>query len=268
MKPQTKAIFKISSPISSDVYIPKDTLLTSSSGEDESVVLEDGLISSGSLETTLQVELQRYIESSPIQCTTIVTDLPFVAAVSQLGDFDNGASGEDDDRYRERIIKSFVKYNTAGSEDAYKYHTYTADSRIDDVVVLSEKALEVDIFIASFSGVNQEMIDRVSKALNQKNIRPIGDLVTVKRAMEKPLNIEVAIELFDLLRAGEIEKRIRANFNQSFFIGQNFVSSDLIRKCHIDGVYRVDSDFTDVICNKKEIINLIDLKLNFKRAVV
>ena len=97
-------------------------------------------------------------------------------------------------------------------------------------------------------------------------MRPIGDNLIVKPAEIVELDIDVTVELFDMLKQGEIDAAIRANFDNSFFIGQDFVRSDLIRKCHIDGVYRVDTDFSDVIVSEKQIVKINSLNLNYVEA--
>ena len=93
--------------------------------------------------------------------------------------------------------------------------------------------------------------------LNAKYTRPLNDKVLVKPA---------EIEVFDLLKQSEIDAEIRANFENSFFIGQNFIESDFMRKCHIDGVYRVNSNFKDRLVNDNQIIKINKLILKLEGA--
>lgn len=258
--------FKLLVQRDEQVVIPRGLILNDDDDLYRARVVEDVIIPHGELSGVSKVELESFVEQSDVKTENIVTELPFWVDVKQLEIFKNGASAESDDRYRLRIIASNDRFSTAGSVEAYKYHSISADSRIDDIVVLDENVLDVNIYLASFSGVDDLMINRVYEACNKRYVRPLGDNLIVKPAEIVELNISATIELFDLLKQGEIDTAIRANFENSFFIGQDFVRSDFIRKCHIDGVYRVDSDYKDSIVNNKQIIKIKSLSLNFVEA--
>jgi phage-related baseplate assembly protein len=264
--PYTNFEFKLLVESKSEIVIPAGLILSDETKEHHAKVVESVSIAPGMLSCIVKVELQEFVEESEVKTEKIVTDLPFALEIKQLDAFKHGASAESDDRYRLRIIASKDRYATAGSKEAYIYHAVSADSRIDDIVVLDEKVLEVNIYIASFSGVDSSMIKRVEEACNKRYVRPLGDRVIVKAAEILELKLSATIEVFDLLKQYEIEKSIRENFSNSFFIGQDFVRSDFIRKCHIDGVYRVDTDFKDVIVSDKQIIKIASLTLVFKEA--
>ena len=265
--PYTNFEFKLLAQSDDDVVIPKGLILNDLEDKHRAFVVEDVVITTGAERGIAKVELLEFVEQSDVKCENIVTELTFGVEVKQLGIFDNGASFESDDRYRFRIIASNNRYSVAGPTEAYKYFVYEADARIDDVSIPDDnEVLHVDIYIASFSGVDDVMIQRANVACNDKYTRPIGDKVSVLPAEIIALDIDVKIELFDLLKQSDVEKRIRENFLNSFFIGQNFVRSDLIRKCHIDGVYRVSSDFEDVLVSNKQIIKIESLNLEFVEA--
>jgi phage-related baseplate assembly protein len=258
--------FKLLVQRDEQVVIPRGLVLNDDDDLYRARVVEDVIIPAGELSGVSKVELESFVVESDVKTENIVTELPFGVDVKQLEIFKNGATAESDDRYRLRIIASNDRYSTAGSVEAYTYHAVSADSRIDDIVVLDENVLDVNIYLASFSCVDDLMINRVYEACNKRYVRPLGDNLIVKPAEIVELNISATIELFDLLKQGEIDTAIRANFENSFFIGQDFVRSDFIRKCHIDGVYRVDTDFNDVIVNNKQIIKIKSLSLNFVEA--
>lgn len=266
--PYTNFEFKLLVVNSHDVVIPKGLVLNDDKDKYRAFVVEDVVIPAGELSAIVKVELEQYIEESDVKCENVVTELTFGVDVKQLDIFKNGASFESDDRYRLRLIASNNRYSTAGAEDAYKYYIYSADNRIDDVSIPQDnKPLEVNIYLASFSsGVDDLMISRVNSSLNAKKTRPLNDFVKVYPAKKIEVSLEATVELFDLLKQSSIDKVIRANFENSFFIGQNFVRSDFIRKIHIDGVYRVTSDFKDVVVSDKEIIEITNINLNFKKA--
>ena len=260
--------FKLLVERDEQVVIPKGLVLNDDDDLYRARVVEDVIIPAGELSGVSKVELESFVVESDVKTENIVTELPFGVDVKQLDIFKNGANAESDDRYRLRIIASNDRHSTAGAEDAYKYFIYSADKRIDDVSIPEDnKPLEVDIYLASFSSsVDDLMISRVYEALNAKKTRPLNDFVNVYPAKKIEVSINATIELFDLLKQNLVDETIRANFENTFFIGQNFVRSDLIRKMHIDGVYRVTSDFNDVIVNDKEIIEIVQINLNFVKA--
>ena len=264
--PYTNFEFTLLSPRDEDVTLPAGLVLNSDDDKYKAHTVDDVTIFAGNTVAIVKVELEEYVTQSDVKTENLVTELTYGVKIKQLNIYSNGAELESDDRYRLRIISSADKYSTAGSAEAYIYHSVTADSRIDDIVVLDEKVLDVNIYLASFEGVDEIMLSRVREACNAKYVRPIGDNVIVAGAEIISLNLTATVEVLDLLKQAEIQTNIKANFENSFFIGQNLVESDFIRKCHIDGVYRVYSDFVDVIVSDKQIIVLESLTLTFKEA--
>jgi len=266
--PYTNFEFTLLAPQVEDITLPAGIVLNSDDDNYKAHTVDDVTIFAGNTVAIVRVELENYTNQSFIKTERLITELTYALQIKQLDIFANGKEAESDDRYRLRIISSADRYSTAGSESAYIYHSVTADSRIDDIVVLDENVLDVNIYLASFSGVDELMLQRVREACNAKYVRPLGDNVIVAPAEMITLELSAVIEVFDLLKQSEIEKNIRANFDNSFFIGQNLISSDFIRKCHIDGVYRVHSSFEDKIITKKQIIKIKSLILTFKEAVL
>ena len=271
-KPRALASFSLSELLPFDVVIPAGTVLNNSQNSyaDETVtstVVENALITKNERTVTVTVELDKYVRESDAVCEKIVTTLPFVAKVKQLSSFTNGAELEDDERYRERIILSNAKYSTAGCSDAYEYFTRLADSRIDDVSISASEGV-VKIVVHSFDTTDEAMVERVTRAVNGKSVRPISDAPVVLLAEKVDVVIDVEIELFDLLEASVTENQIRANFDNSFFIGQDLVRSDVVRKCHLDNVYRVNTDYDDVIVTDEQVVNITALNISFLKANV
>lgn len=261
--------FTLLTAATTDLTIPHGLVLNSDDDQHKAILAESIFIEAGNLTGTGRVELQEYTYQSEVKTENIVTELTFAVEAKQLDIFSNGDDEEKDDRYRLRIIASNDKHSTAGSEEAYKYFVYSADSRIDDVSIPDDnEPLEVNIYIASFDGVDSVMINRVNEALNAKYTRPLGDDVKVFPAEKVEVNLTATIHLFDLLKQSEIDKKIRANFDNSFFIDQNFIQSDFIRKSHVDGVYKVESDFTDVTTTNKQIIDIKSINFNYVEAVL
>jgi phage-related baseplate assembly protein len=267
--PYTNFEFKLLAPSHEDLTIPAGLILNSKDDGYKAHTVNSILIKAGSLSVIVRAELEEYVTQSDIKTEHLVTELTFAVDIKQLDIFKNGADAESDDRYRLRIIASNDKHSTAGSVEAYKYFAYSADSRISDISIPDDnEPLDVNIYLASFDIVDDVMIDKVYQACNEKYTRPLGDNLTVAPAEIVYVDLSATIELFDLLKQVEIDSKIKANFKDSFFIGQNFVKSDFIRKCHIDGVYKVDSEFEDIKVSNKQVIKIASFDFTYKQAAL
>ena len=77
------------------------------------------------------------IEPGDIVNIVDVSEAPLIDAVTNLDETAGGGDREDDEAYRERIREAENKLSTAGP--AYKYWALSANSRVSDAVVVSEK---------------------------------------------------------------------------------------------------------------------------------
>lgn len=265
--PYTNFEFKLLTLANENLTIPAGLVLNDDKDEYKAHTVDSVQIQAGALSAIVRVELEEYVVQSDIKTENLVTELTFAVDIKQLDIFKNGADAESDDRYRLRIIASNDKHSTAGSVEAYKYFAYSADSRISDISIPDDnEPLDVNIYLASFDVVDDVMIDKVYQNCNKKYTRPLGDNLHVAPAEILHVDLVATIELFDLLKQVEIDNKIKANFKDSFFIGQDFVKSDFIRKCHIDGVYKVISDFDDMKVSNKQIIKITSFTFNYKQA--
>ena len=106
---------------------------------------------------------------------------------------------ESDERLRERCILSFDGMNTAGSANAYRYFTLSADGRVDGIKVKSDEATPcfLDIVITQVDSENgeasEELIQIVQTALDPDTVRPVGDRPTVKSSIATNYQIEAVL---------------------------------------------------------------------------
>ena len=103
---------------------------------------------------------------------------------------------ESDDDYRYRIQMSLDSYTTAGSKESYIYHGLSADGDVKDIEPVSPSPGVVTIYVLSRTGdgsASEELIEKVSAALNEESIRPMTDQVTVQSAAI--LNYSIDAEL-------------------------------------------------------------------------
>lgn len=105
---------------------------------------------------------------------------------------------EPDEDYRKRILLSLDGYTTAGSKESYVFHGLSADGKVLDIDPISNYAGLVTVYVLSRDGngsASNELINKVSAALNAERIRPMTDLVHVLSAsiIEYQITAEIVL---------------------------------------------------------------------------
>ena len=267
-KPYAMYEFKLSAILDIDVLIPKNTLLTNEDNSLKAHTYQDTIIKAGEKSALAKVILDLEISSTNEKTEIITTPLPYLLKATSKGAFMFGTTTELDEEFRIRILQSLNRFSTAGATGSYQYHTFSADSRIDDVSVLSEKEGIVDIYLASKYAVDDVMIDRVNKALNDEKTRPITDKVNVYQANIISIDIKATIELFDTTYQDAANQIIRENLKRDFKINEDFILSDIIKSLHVNGVYKVNlqEPTTDTLTTQKDVIKINNITLEFVGA--
>lgn len=193
-KPYATFEFSLSEALGSDVTIPANLILTDETSTYEAKLLSDVVIAAGETTATGTVELQLEIDKSEIKTEVITTTLPFVVKAKATGIFDNGSSVEVDEAFRQRILLSMADKSTAGSEETYKSFTFSADERIEDVMVKNGGAGTVNVYYYSEKS-DQLMEDRITEKLNAKEVRPITDNVVIQAASEIGYTITAELKI-------------------------------------------------------------------------
>lgn len=196
----------------------------------------------------------------------LVDTLPYIDTVSNVTASDGGTDIEDDDSYAERIYLAPSVYSTAGTEDAYMYHAKSASSLVDDVIVYSPSACNVNVIITAKTGLpSQELIGIVSDYLNDKSRKVLTDNVTVLAPETVSFNIDVEyyISQDDQKNAEMIQAQVEAAVDkyvewQTKKIGRNIIPSKLIQYIMEAGANRVSVNYpadTVVPSNKIAVLN-------------
>lgn len=180
----------------------------------------------------------------------------------------NRLAGETDKAFRTRILVSLDGYSTAGSIESYQFHTRSVSAMIDDVLVFSPEKGTVNVVIASFNNdITPELITAVEEKLNSKKVRPITDLVQVNVATEKPVEVNANVVIFNIDDQDSIKQKIIENFSGQLNIGEDLTYSQMIRNCHVNGVYKVTltNHDTDIDCAETHIIKIVGIHLTFSK---
>lgn len=157
---------------------------------------------------------------------------------------------ESDERLKERCILSFDGMNTAGSANAYRYFTLSADGRVDGIKVRSEQDSPylLDVVITQVDSVNgqasEELVSIVQAALDPDHVRPICDRPTVKSSLATNYQIEAVLYVGKnaedalLLEAANI--RLDKYIKNAQKNGESIYLSAIYAALHVDGIERVE----------------------------
>lgn len=145
-----------------------------------------------------------------------------------------------------RVIETY-SYSTAGPSGAYEYYVKQVDSTIDDVVIRSDTAGEVDILItADGETPSEDLIQRVTEALNDRSVRPLTDNIKVKAPKEQVYDVSLTYFIGSEDQAAvsaiqsTVESAVKAyNKWQTKKIGRDINPSYLTQKIMEAGAKRV-----------------------------
>ncbi|OTG65924.1 baseplate assembly protein [Acinetobacter silvestris] len=165
---------------------------------------------------------------------------------------------ESDERLKERCLLSWDSLNTAGSINAYKFFTLSADGRVHGIKVRSDPAQPflLDILISQIDSANaeatEELVAIVQKALDPEEVRPVCDRPTVRSSIAQ--NYQIRARLFvgknaeDSLLLDAANIRIDSYIQKTIKNGSSVRLSALYAALHVDGISRVviDSPMADI----------------------
>ncbi|EIX7349994.1 baseplate J/gp47 family protein [Escherichia coli] len=107
---------------------------------------------------------------------------------------------EDDDAFRERIQLSWARLSTAGARNAYHYFAKSADPDVLDVKAYGPETHSQEgriyLYVLSRTGdgtAPQSLLDQVAASVNDDEIRPLTDFVSVRSAEIVPYDVVAEI---------------------------------------------------------------------------
>ena len=165
---------------------------------------------------------------------------------------------ETDERLRERTQLALEGFSTAGPIGSYIFHALSASNEVKSVSATSPNPGEVLVTILSNIGdgtVGQELIDAVSAKLNEDDIRPLTDQVTVQGATIVNYSVEAIITVYPGPSSAVIETEANNALNnfisERHAVGKVASLSGIYDALHVDGVKKVEltSPVADVVAN-------------------
>lgn len=154
---------------------------------------------------------------------------------------------EDDAELRLRIQLAFEGMSVAGPRSAYVFHALSAHADVADVSVVSPEPANVTVTILSRIGqgvASESVLKAVRERLNDENIRPIGDRVTVQSAVIQTYEIRAKLHLYrgpeyEAIKA-EAMKKLNAYAAEKRRLGRDISLSGIYAALHLEGVQRVE----------------------------
>ena len=168
---------------------------------------------------------------------------------------------ESDTDFRMRIPQAFEGLSVAGPTGAYEYHARSADGRVADASAISPSPAEVTITILSRDNegkASADLLAAVDKALNDEDVRPVADRVTVQAANIVPYEIRAVLFVLptpeiEPVRAAS-EAQLKKSTNTQSRLGRDIRLSAIYAALHVEGVQRVEltSPVADIVLDKTQ----------------
>ncbi|WP_337029747.1 baseplate assembly protein [Pantoea agglomerans] len=154
---------------------------------------------------------------------------------------------ESNDDFRLRIASAFEGLSVAGPTGAYEYHAKSADGRVADASAISPSPSVVTVTVLAREGsgiASDELLAVVSAALNDEDVRPVADRVTVQSAHIVDYEIVAELYLYPGPEAEPIrtasEAKLAAYVTAQKRLGRDIRLSALYAAMHVEGVQRVN----------------------------
>ncbi len=154
---------------------------------------------------------------------------------------------EADEDFRRRIQIALEGFSTAGPSGAYVYHALSADGGVKDASATSPEPGVVQVVVMSRDGdgsASPELIETVTEALSDEDVRPLCDTVNVISATVIEYQIEATIHVDPGPDSSTViaasQAAIEAYVSAQHRIGRDITISGIHSALHGPGVSRVD----------------------------
>lgn len=150
---------------------------------------------------------------------------------------------ESDEALRLRAQAAFEGMSVAGPSAAYEYFARSASGQVSDARATSPSPAEVVVAVLSTEGdgtASAELLAAVASAVNDEEVRPLGDRVIVQSAEIVPYAIDATLYLYPGPESEPIINAAMASL-QAFLadndkkIGRDIVRSAISAALHVQG---------------------------------
>lgn len=168
---------------------------------------------------------------------------------------------ESDDDFRLRVASAFEGLSVAGPTGAYEFHAKSADGRVSDATAISPSPACVTVTVLSREGdgvAAAELLAVVDAALNDENVRPVADRLTVQSAAIVNYSVDAVLYIYPGPEAEPVraaaEAKLQAFVSAQRRLGRDIRQSALYAALHVEGVQRVqlNAPAQDVVLDKTQ----------------
>lgn len=162
---------------------------------------------------------------------------------------------EEDDALRERVQLVYEGLTTAGPRNSYILHARNASGLVADASAESPSPAQVVVTVLALEGdgsATAALLDTVRLKLNDDDVRPVGDRLTVQGAQILRYRIDAMVHMNGSgpeveATLAECKRRLQAWVNPRRRLGAQVARSGVDAQLHINGVSRVDlNNWTDI----------------------
>ncbi|EBP4183162.1 baseplate assembly protein [Salmonella enterica subsp. diarizonae] len=154
---------------------------------------------------------------------------------------------ESDADLRTRTQQAFEGLSVAGPTAAYEFWGRSADGRVADISAVSPTPACVTISVLSREGdgtASDDLLSVVAAALNDEEVRPVADRVTVQSAEIVPYQIDATLYIYPGPEAEPVrqasEQQLQAYITAQNRLGRDIRISAIYAALHVEGVQRVE----------------------------
>ena len=154
---------------------------------------------------------------------------------------------ESDPDLRTRTQQAFEGLSVAGPTAAYEFWGRSADGRVADISAVSPTPACVTISVLSREGdgtASDDLLSVVAAALNDEEVRPVADRVTVQSAEIVPYQIDATLYIYPGPEAAPVrqasEQQLQAYIAAQNRLGRDIRLSAIYAALHVEGVQRVE----------------------------
>ncbi|HHW0081540.1 TPA: baseplate assembly protein [Escherichia coli] len=154
---------------------------------------------------------------------------------------------ESDPDLRTRTQQAFEGLSVAGPTAAYEFWGCSADGRVADISAVSPTPACVTISVLSREGdgtASDDLLSVVAAALNDEEVRPVADRVTVQSAEIVPYQIDATLYIYPGPEAEPVrqasEQQLQAYIAAQNRLGRDIRLSAIYAALHVEGVQRVE----------------------------
>lgn len=182
---------------------------------------------------------------------------------------------ESDTDYRLRLPQAFEGLSTAGPQGAYIAHARQADGRVADASAISPSPACVTVSVLSREGdgtASADLLRKIEAALNDEDVRPVADRLTVQSARIVAYTVEAELHLCPLPESEPV-RAAAADHLQRYVTAQHRLGRAIRRSAifaalHAEGVLQVvlTKPEKDIVLNETQAAYCTRITLTVKES--